>query len=85
MDPPAVSLQPLGKMPHGAEQQNQFLLVVIGVAGFVMDFRHYHHVLILVSVIKCADIRCQLVAEYQNQVRHSFGDFSLQGGKQNTP
>ena len=68
---PAVILQPLCEMAHGAEQQNQFFLVVIGVAGLVVDLCHHDSVSFSVSVVECADGGGQLVAEYQNQIGHS--------------
>jgi hypothetical protein len=42
-------------MAHGAEQQNQFFLVVIGVAGLVVDLCHHDSVSFPVSVVECAD------------------------------
>ena len=53
---PAIALQLPGKMAHGAEQQRNLLLVVIGVAGFVMNFGHHHQIPILVGVVESADV-----------------------------
>jgi hypothetical protein len=67
---PAVFLQLLRKVAHGAEQKNQLLLVMVGVTGFLMDLSHHDPVATGVSPVKSADIGCQLVTKDQYQVCH---------------
>jgi hypothetical protein len=70
MNLPAIALQLPGKVTHGAEQQHDLLLVVVGVTGLVLYLRHHHKIPIFVGVFEGTDVSSQLVAKDQNQIGH---------------
>ncbi len=86
VNPPAILLQRIGKVPHGTENEHQLLLVMVGVAGFTVDLGHHDQVVVLVCALKGREMVAELITQDQDEIGHDGLRLSLSfRGRQNTP